>query len=299
MVTGSVDGALDVAYLRAHPHVVPMMVRHQRIRATPLPGGDTCVAELFTLDRGEMLFAKSRENAPAGFFAAEAASLAWIAQAGVIPTPEVIAVSEDLLLLEWVPRGESTSYAAERFGVDLARMHQAGADRFGAPWSGFIGRLAMDNSGVVSGVWAEFFAVGRIEPYLRAARDAGHISTDDAAAVSAVLSRLDSLEVPSEPPARLHGDLWSGNVHWAADGRVYLVDPAAHGGHRETDLAMLALFGVPYLDRILAAYGESAPLGSGWRERVGLHQLFPVLVHAVMFGGSYGAQAGALARRYL
>ncbi|MDQ3714819.1 MAG: fructosamine kinase family protein [Actinomycetota bacterium] len=298
-MTSSVEGSLDVAYLRTHPHIVPMMVRHQRIRATPLPGGDSCVAELFTLDGGEALFAKSLPDAPAGFFAAEAAGLAWIAQAAVIRTPEVIAVSDDLLLLEWLPRGEATPDAAEQCGTDLAVLHLAGADRFGAPWPGFIGRLAMDNSGVASGEWAEFFAVRRVEPYLRAAWDAGHISTDDAAAVSGLLPRLDSIGVPSEPPARLHGDLWSGNVHWAANGKVYLIDPAAHGGHRETDLAMLALFGVPYLDRILASYQEVAALGSGWRERVGLHQLFPVLVHAVMFGGSYGAQAGELARRYL
>jgi len=297
-VSGSVEGRLDLAYLREHPHVVPMMVAHQRIRATPLPGGDSCVAELFTLDSGEAIFAKSREAAPAGFFVAEAAGLAWIADAEVIPTPEVIAVSDNLLLLEWVPRGDPSALAAERFGSGLAALHRAGADGFGAPWPGFIGRLAMNNDAARSGEWAEFFAVRRIEPYLRAARDAGHISATDSDAVAAVISRLDFLG-PTEPPARLHGDLWSGNVHWAADGRVLLIDPAAHGGHRESDLAMLALFGAPYLERILAAYQETAPLASGWRERVGLHQLFPVLVHAVMFGGSYGAQAGELARRYL
>jgi len=293
------DGTLDLAYLRAHPHVVPMMVRHQRIRATPLPGGDICVAELFTLDGGEAIFAKSLEGAPPGFFAAEAAGLAWIAEAAVIPTPEVISVSEELLLLEWVPRGEPTAVAAERLGADLAALHSAGADGFGAPWPGFIGRLPMDNATVDSGQWSEFFAVRRIEPYLRAARDGGNISPPDADVVSGLMTRLDSLDVPEEPPARLHGDLWSGNVHWAAGGRVFVIDPAAHGGHRESDLAMLALFGAPHLDRILAAYREAAPLGSGWQERMGLHQLFPVLVHAVMFGGSYGRRAGELARRYL
>ncbi len=276
-----------------------MMVRHQRIRATPLPGGDTCVAELFTLDGGEAVFAKSREGAPDGFFAAEAAGLAWIAEAEAIPTPEVISVSDDLLLLEWVPRGEPTPQAAERVGAGLAALHAAGAADFGAAWPGFIGRLAMDNRPVASGQWSEFFAVRRIEPYLRAAREAGRISAKDAESVSSVLNRLDSLGVPSEPPARLHGDLWGGNLHWSAAGPAYLIDPAAHGGHRESDLAMLALFGSPHLDRILAAYDDAAPLGSGWRERVGLHQLFPVLVHAVMFGGSFGARAGALARRYL
>jgi len=198
-----------------------------------------------------------------------------------------------------VPRGEPTSQAAEKFGAGLAMLHLAGAAGFGAPWPGFIGRLGMGNGAVASGTWSEFFAVRRIEPYLRAARETGRISTEDAQAVSALIARLDSLGGPPEPPARLHGDLWSGNVHWAADGRVFLIDPAAHGGHRESDLAMLALFGVPNLDRILAAYQEVAPLATGWQQRVGLHQLFPVLVHAVMFGGSYGARAGTIARRYL
>ncbi len=120
-----------------------------------------------------------------------------------------------------------------------------------------------------------------------------------------VVGGLDALAGPAEPAAFVHGDLWSGNVLWsdrkgAGRGRAYLVDAAAaHCGHRETDLAMLALFGAPYLDRVLGAYDEAAPLAAGWRGRVPLHQLHPVLVHAVLFGGSYGAQAGALARAAL
>ena len=103
------------------------------------------------------------------------------------------------------------------------------------------------------------------------------------------------MAAPTEPPARLHGDLWSGNVLWAPDG-AWLIDPAAHGGHRETDLAMLALFGCPHLDHVLAAYDETAPLADGWRARVPTHQLFPLLVHVVLFGRSYTAQAVAAAR---
>ena len=111
------------------------------------------------------------------------------------------------------------------------------------------------------------------------------------------MDRLEDL-VPEEGPARLHGDLWSGNVLWAVDA-AWLVDPAAHGGHRETDLAMLALFGLPYLDRVLLAYDDAAPLADGWRERAPLHQLWPLLVHAVLFGDAYGARAGAAARTFL
>ena len=112
-----------------------------------------------------------------------------------------------------------------------------------------------------------------------------------------VTGRISELAGPAEPPSRIHGDSWSGNVMWSA-GRGWLIDPAAHGGHRETDLAMLALFGCPSLDRLLAAYQEVSPLADGWADRVALHQLFPLLVHAVLFGGGYLVQARATARRY-
>lgn len=149
-----------------------------------------------------------------------------------------------------------------------------------------IGAAPMRNT--PADVWPDWYAADRIAPYLAA------LTTTERADVEVVLDRVDDLAGPPEPPARLHGDLWSGNVLWAPDG-VWLIDPAAHGGHRETDLAMLALFGCPHLDQ-LAASDEAAPLAPGWRERVPLHQLFPLLVHATLFGGGYGAQAAAAAR---
>ncbi|WP_159058348.1 fructosamine kinase family protein, partial [Streptomyces europaeiscabiei] len=114
-----------------------------------------------------------------------------------------------------------------------------------------------------------------------------------------VCARLPDLAGPAEPPARLHGDLWNGNVLWGADGHARLIDPAAHGGHRETDLAMLALFGCPHLGHILDGYQRAAPLADGWQDRVGLHQLFPLLVHAVLFGRGYADQALQAARAAL
>ena len=112
-----------------------------------------------------------------------------------------------------------------------------------------------------------------------------------------VLGKVGDI-VPDEPPARLHGDLWNGNVLWAADGTVHGIDPAAYAGHREVDLAMLALFGMPHLARAMATYEEAAPLAEGFEDRAGIHQLFPLLVHACMFGGGYGARAGAVAASY-
>jgi fructosamine-3-kinase len=144
--------------------------------------------------------------------------------------------------------------------------------------------------------WPQWYAEHRVLPYLRTAVDRGAVDAAGARAVHRSCERIDELAGPDEPPARLHGDLWSGNVHAGADGRAWLLDPAAHGGHRETDLAMLALFGYPNMERLLAGYADIAPLAPGWQQRVALHQLFPLLVHAVLFGGGYGASAAAAAR---
>lgn len=141
--------------------------------------------------------------------------------------------------------------------------------------------------------WIDWYVPARVLPYVRLAVDRGAMSPSQAARIEDGCARATggSADVgPEEPAARLHGDLWSGNVLWTGE-RAWVIDPAAHGGHRETDLAMLALFGAPGLDTVLAAYDEVAPLADGWRERVGLHQLFPLLVHAVLFGGGYAAAA--------
>jgi fructosamine-3-kinase len=201
----------------------------------------------------------------------------------------VIAALPDLLALAWIEPGEPTPGGAERFGRELAATHRAGAETFGAPWPGFIGSLPQDNTLSPAGQgWAEWFATRRLEPYLELATERGALAGQDLQAVRSVVDRVADYAPPPEPPARLHGDLWPGNVLWGADGRTWLVDPAAHGGHRETDLAQLALFGgAPYLDRIRAAYHEAWPLPDGWRDRLPLHQLHLLLVHAALFGSAY------------
>jgi fructosamine-3-kinase len=205
------------------------------------------------------------------------------------------------LVTELVPSGSPDARSAEELGRALARTHASGAPAFGAappggPADARIGAAPMRNAPAPS--WPEWYAADRLLPYLHAARDDGSLTADGARLVEAVAERLPALAGPAEPPSRLHGDLWSGNVLWSPVGAV-LVDPAAHGGNRETDLAMLALFGCPHLDTVLAAYDEVAPLAAGWRDRVPLHQLFPLLVHVVLFGGGYAAQAVAAAQAAL
>lgn len=280
---------MDLAYLRTHPQHIPAFLLHQRIRETPVSGGCICTAQRLTLDDGASVFAKSMSSAPPGFFEAEGAGLAWLRAAGAVAVPEVIACLPEMLVLEWVAAGEPSAAVAERFGRDLAALHRAGASGLGAEWPGYIGRLPLDNTAASGAAWPGWFAERRLEPYLRQSVDNGALTAADAAVVSKILTRIDDLAgaAGSEPPARIHGDLWPGNLLWGED-QVWLVDPAAHGGHRETDLANLALFGgAPFGDRILSSYQESWPLADGWRERLPLHQLHLLLVHTAMFGAGY------------
>jgi fructosamine-3-kinase len=235
---------------------------------------------------GRTAFAKLQLEAdqdPAGF-AAEAAGLRWLAAAHAVPVPAVLACEDRCLIIEWVEAGGPSPAAAGRFGRELASLHGAGADRFGAPWPGSIAGLPLPDDEAAS--WPIWYAASRVLPYARTARDAGALTSADVVLIETACGRLPELSGPAEPPSRIHGDCWAGNVLWS-DGRGWLIDPAAQGGHRETDLAMLMLFGAPYLDEILAAYQEAAPLADGWRGRVPMHQLHPLLVHVCLFGGSY------------
>jgi len=262
------------------------------VATTPVAGGDVCTSTRLRLSNGRSALIKIRPHAPDDFFLSEARSLHWLGEAGGVDVPEVLAVEKDCLILRWVEPGRPTAEAAEQFGRSLALTHQAGAGVFGTDSGedGFIGTLPMRNRPAET--WPEFFATRRILPYLKLARDRSAISSDDAGAVESVVPKIIDLAGQAEPPARLHGDLWSGNVIWGLDGHAWVVDPASYGGHRETDLAMLALFGLPQLQRLLDAYHEATPLSDGWEDRAPLHQLFPLLVHACMFGGGYGARAG-------
>ena len=251
-------------------------------------GGDINDAYLVELDGAHRAFVKTRDDVPPGEYAAEAAGLAWLRDGGA-RVPEVLEATGDVLALEWLDEGRLDAGGEEELGRMLAAVHRAGADRWGAAPSGGatrLGPLTLPNEPCDD--WPAFYAERRLRPLAQRA------GLDEV--VGRVCDRIGELAGPPEPPARLHGDLWSGNV-LASGGRPYLIDPAAHGGHREVDLAMLRLFGAPS-PRTMAAYEEVAPLADGHADRVGLYQLFPLLVHAVLFGGGYVAQAQAIARRY-
>jgi fructosamine-3-kinase len=268
------------------------------VATTAVAGGDICSATRVKLSDGRNAFVKTRSHAPADFFAVEAAGLRWLAEAeGGAQVPEVLAYSDDCLVLSWVESGRPSADIVEGFARRLAATHAGGAPSFGAATDGYIGTAPLTNAPADS--WPDFYVTRRVLPYLKVARDRGVVSPADAEPIERVVERIDDFAGPVEPPSRIHGDLWSGNIVWSSNGQGVLVDPAAHGGHRETDLAMLTLFGAPHLARLVDAYDEASPLGDGFRDRVPLHQLHPLLVHAVMFGGSYGTRAGDAARSLL
>ena len=267
-------------------------------------GGDINDAYKVQFDDESFAFVKTRPDVAPGEYAAEAAGLHWLAEPGGLRTPEVLGVADDVLVLDWVDEGGRGDPAA--FGAGLATIHAAGAPAFGEPKGSDplgsrylkgpgpfrLGALALPNAPADD--WATFYAERRLSAVLPRAG----LSREGARAVERVCARMGELVGPPEPPARLHGDLWSGNVLWGRDGRAWLIDPAAYGGHREVDLAMLRLFGNPG-PHFFAAYEEVFPLSPGHEERVQLYQLFPLLVHAALFGGGYPASAERAAHAYV
>lgn len=263
---------------------------------TRVGGGDFADAFQLTCADGRRVFLKTHKQPPQDFFVTEATGLEWLRAPGCVNVPQVLGVSTDphCLVMEWIDLGQSGSVTEQEFGRGLASLHASGHPCFGRSDQKTTGSLAVPNQPHDS--WSEFYATQRLLPLARIASERGSLPVSAITQLEKVADRLNSFGVPDEPPAMLHGDLWAGNRVVDTAGVSWLIDPAAHGGHREFDLAMMLLFGGFGRD-CFAAYDEQMPLVSGWQERVPLHQLAPLTVHAIKFGGSYvGSTQDALSR---
>ena len=249
-------------------------------------GGDINEAHAAHLADGRWVFVKSNRAAPAGMFAAEARGLDWLGQARALRVPKVMAQGPDFLVLEYIRPGRRQPDFDGLLGRGLAALHRAGAPSFGLDHDNFIGRLPQSNQPLPT--WAEFYRERRLRPQLRLAVDGHRASPAMRHGFDSLLARLEEIVGPPEPPARVHGDLWGGNAMVDVQGLPCLIDPEVHGGHREIDLAMMRLFG-GFGPRVFAAYEEAFPLPPGHEARVPLYQLYFLMVHVNLFGGSYVA----------
>ncbi len=267
---------------------------------TVVRGGDFATAFRVDLIDGRRLFAKTHPSLPAGFFTTEASGLEWLRDARAVAIPDVVAVSDGsvdrpaLLLMEWIEIGRPTASTHIDFGRALADLHRSGAPNFGREDGRTTGSRALPNN--PCGTWSEFIATRRMLPLARLAHDEGALPLTVIRRLEDLAGRLISFD-DGERPSRLHGDLWSGNRIVDEHAVSWLIDPAAHGGHREFDLAMMRLFGGFDAD-CFAAYDEIHPLNPGWEQRIELHQIAPLVVHAIKFGGHYVEAASRAIERY-
>ena len=267
--------------------------------ARSLSGGDINQAYRLVLDDGRHCFAKTHPRPPSGMFGAEADGLRWLAQAGALRIPQVLAVSDGergpaFLALELIEPAARSRDHDERLGRGLAALHRSGADGFGLERDGCIAILPQDNSAAPD--WPSFYGERRLGAQLAIAREHGRATRAMERGFERLFARLPELCGPPEPPARLHGDLWGGNAMTDERGQPVLIDPAVYGGHREIDLAMMRLFG-GFSRRVFEAYFEAYPASPGEAERVDLYQLYPLMVHVNLFGGGYAGRVESILAR--
>jgi fructosamine-3-kinase len=265
----------------------------QIILEIPILGGDINSASKIHTNSGEEYFLKWNQGTPKGMFEAEAMGLQLLASAnsGLI-VPRVILSGDDFLLMEYLQ--ENTFGNSYVFGAQLAELHRKSNELFGLDSSNYIGRLPQSNS--YHHEWLEFFMRERLEPQVKMAVDAGKMDRKFLRIFNRTMNYTYVI-FPKEPPSLLHGDLWGGNFMFTNKGKAAIYDPAVYFGHREMDLAMTRLFG-GFSEEFYQGYNDMYPLEKGYEERFKLCNLYPILVHANLFGGNYIQQANQLLKQF-
>jgi fructosamine-3-kinase len=265
----------------------------------PLGGGDINYALMLETSTGKYFLKYNSASRYPGMFKAEAEGLKLMQSTNTVAVPDVVGFGDDgqeaFLILQYLEKGYRSEKMMEQAGRQLAFMHKTTAPVFGLECDNYIGSLPQKNTRYAK--WSDFFAASRIEPMLRMAREKGLLDPKILRAFSNLLARLDEL-VPAEPPALVHGDLWGGNYLPCTDGKVYLIDPAVYFGHREMDLAMTMLFG-GFPEAFYEGYEAVFPLQKGWKKRIDIHNLYPLLVHVNLFGGGYVSSVASIVNKFI
>ena len=266
---------------------------------TSVSGGD--INETFCIETtiGKKYFLKVNDaNKFPEMFAKEANGLNALRDGSNLIVPQIIsqgvAGSKQYLLLEWLEKGIFNDNFWKNFGHSLAQMHKLPQAYFGFEEDNFIGSLSQKNT--ISKKWSEFYATCRILPLVKKLKDDGVFSKNEMSYGENFCKKIDEI-LPAEPASLLHGDLWSGNYMIAKNGAAAIFDPAVYFGHREMDIGMTKLFG-GFSQPFYEAYNEMYPLEKDWQQRIPYTQLYPLLVHAILFGGHYIESAREILREF-
>lgn len=263
-------------------------------------GGSINQAAKVTLDDDTFCFLKWNTSADPHMFNVEKKGLQLLTSADTsLRIPSVLATGQTdedtgFLLQEFIVEGRSKPNSAGDFGRALAQLHKHHNKTFGLDHDNFIGRLPQSNTPHDS--WVDFFIQERMEPQLQMAIDSGKLGSNTASSFKAMYKQLPDI-FPNEPPSLLHGDLWGGNYFFDQDGKATIYDPAVYYGNREIELAFTHLFG-GFSSNFYSAYEETYPLSSGFSGRKDIYNLYPLLVHTNLFGGSYARQVENIVHQF-
>lgn len=270
----------------------------ENVKYKPLQGGDINHVYGVQQGRDRSVIKINRANKFPEMFKKEAEGLHELGRVGKLKTPKVQEVGVyggyQYLVLEYVKESSPSGMFWNQFGLGLAAQHQTSAEKFGWKTDNYIGALHQSNAQHDS--WTEFLIEERFKPQLKLALNEGIISQSECKKVEAIYSKCEELW-PAEPPALLHGDLWSGNYLTGIFDDPYLIDPAVYYGHREMDLGMMHLFG-GFDPQLFDSYDRKFPLEKGWKDRIKYNQLYPLLVHLNLFGRGYFGQINAIVSRF-
>lgn len=266
------------------------------ITFAPVSGG--CISNGGKLETANGIYFlkwNSAENFPK-MFQKECKGLDLLRKTNTVSTPEVVLTGEmdgwQYIVMEWIGSGTS-HYAWKELGAQVARLHQHSNNDFGLDQDNYIGSLIQKNTLTKS--WIDFFISCRLAPQLRMLRDSGKVDRDFNKRIETLYPKLEAL-LPNEPPALVHGDLWSGNVVIGTSG-PFVIDPAVYYGHREAEIAFTKLFGC-FEKSFYEAYEQEYPLQPGIDERADLYNMYPLLVHANLFGSSYALRVASIVKKY-
>lgn len=268
------------------------------VGTSPISGGCINDAKRLQTTAGDFFIKVNSAVRFPNMFSTEAKGLELLRSVDEIYVPEVIAVGEfggqQFLITEFIDSGERVDDFWEDFGISLARLHRHSNTGFGLDHDNYIGSLTQSNK--EADTWIDFFIESRLNPQLEMGKDKGLITSRLITHFEGLYQKLPEI-FPQEPPALIHGDLWSGNYMVSAEGKACIIDPAVYFGHREIDIAMTRLFGGFGYD-LYVAYNEEYPMEKDWEARMDICNLYPLLVHVNLFGGSYLSQVESIVKHF-